>query len=115
MGIWALELTTECLGGVRYAEVTRTEPLVDDYRQQIMEERQNKYTGKIYNIPKTQTVTIREVVSVVVGQVPNGERWAYIDGKYQATGEADYRVATLPKKRVYRLDTKLEKLVGSNI
>lgn len=98
--------------GVRYANVTRTHYLKDESGNYIKEEHVNAYNGSTYLVNKTERITTREPVAVTVEQVPNGHKYAYVDGKYQKTDEMSYRTSTLPKMRVYKLDTSMQDLVG---
>lgn len=94
-------------GGVRYADVRRYRPAVDANGNPIMEERY----GRQYQ--KKEIYTTREVVAVRVEQVNRGHKYAYVDGKYTKTDEISYGVSTLPKKRVYKIDTSMAEAMAA--
>lgn len=104
-------------GGVRYADVTRTYYLKDENGNYIKEERKNAYNGSTYFVNKSERATTREVVAVRVEKVNRGRKYRYWtdeNGKYRSekTDEIDYGVSTLPKKRVYKIDTSMSALAG---
>lgn len=88
-------------GGVRYADVRRYRPLKDADGNAIMDE---LYGGRY---PKQEIYTTREPVAVRVEEVNRGHKYAYVDGKYAKTDEIHYGVATLPRMRVYKIDTSV--------
>lgn len=93
-------------GGVRYADVRRYRPLKDADGNAIMDER---YGGKY---PKQEIYTSREPVAVRVEEVNRGHKYTYgydENGKYfsKESDEIHYGVATLPRMRVYKIDTSV--------
>lgn len=88
-------------GGVRYANVQRYRPLKDADGNAIMDER---YGGRY---PKQEIYTTREPVAVRVEEVNRGNKYAYVNGRYTKTDEINYGVATLPRMRVYKIDTSV--------
>lgn len=101
--------------GVRYDNVTRTNYLKDENGELIKEEIKSSYGGSTYYRYKSESVTTREVVAVRVEKVNRGKKWGYVDGKYTMSDEDHYGVSTLPLKRVYKLDTSMNNLVGMSI
>lgn len=87
--------------GVRYADVRRSRPVKDENGNIVMDER---YGGRY---PKQEIYTVREPVAVRVDKVNRGKQYKYIDGKYTKTEEDVYGVATLPRMRVYKIDTSV--------
>lgn len=88
-------------GGVRYADVRRYRDKKDADGNIIMYER---YGGKY---PKQEIYTTREPVAVRVEEVNRGRKYEYVNGKYTQSGEIHYGVATLPRMRVYKIDTSV--------
>ena len=100
--------------GVYYDNVYVTEYFYDENGGHIFEEvesygrkiRRAKFERKQKYIP----------VAVKVSGVDDGYKYEWVteDGKrrYVKTDEKKYRTAILPRKRVYRLDTPMESMVG---
>lgn len=88
-------------GGVRYGVVRRYRDKKDADGNVIMFERY----GRQY--PEREMYTTREPVAVRVEKVNRGKQYKYIDGKYTKTEEDIYGVATLPRMRVYKIDTSV--------
>lgn len=100
-------------GGVHYALRYRSRKVIDANGDFVSEV--NRWGQTVL---KTESYSSREVVSVRVEKVNRGRKWAYVDdpatGKkvYKQTLEEVYGVSTLPRKRVYRLDTPMTNIIG---
>lgn len=100
--------------GKWYAKVTRTREVLDADGKVVMEERY----GRQY--PKREYYTEMAPVAVRLDNVPKGYRWkSWYDenGKYRCekTDEMRYGTTTLPRKRIYKIDTSIVNFAGNTL
>ena len=95
-------------GGVHYGRVYKSREVVDA---------DGNVVKNINGYPKRESYFERGVISVRVEKVNRG--FKYISGRdengkyfHNKTDEINYGVSTLPLKRVYKLNTLMDNLVG---
>lgn len=103
-------------GGVHYANVSKSREVFDADGNVVME---TTHWGSTR--PKLERYSEPTVISVRIEKVNRGHKWGYVDnpetGKREfkkSEEEQYYGVSTLPLKRVYKLNTSMEKLVGKS-
>jgi hypothetical protein len=102
--------------GVRYDNVIKYRRIVDADGNPVMETDRWGVTRQ-----KTEYYTERAIVAVRVDKVNRGHKYGYVTDPltkkrvYKKLEEVRYSSATLPYKRVYKLDTPLASLVGNSM
>lgn len=103
--------------GVRYANVTRTEYIIDENGKYILEDITDRW-GSTYKRHKMLTKTQREIVAITVKSYA-GKKYKHVKDEngmlsYVKTDEDLYRTSTLSLKRVYKFSTSLAEMAGKS-